>query len=75
MNEVYELELLVNAPYEKVLYGYGKGFEKNGWNPQTVSEEKTNALISAAKDAESVAITLNDNQDKTTTVVVSIQMQ
>lgn len=75
MNEVYELELLINAPYEKVLYGYGKGFEKCGWNPQTVTQEKTNALISATKDTESAAITINDNQDKTTSVVVSLQMQ
>lgn len=75
MNEVYELELLIDAPYDKVLYGYGKGFKDCGWNPQTVSQDDTSTLISAIKNNESAAITLNDNQHKTTTVVVSIQMQ
>lgn len=72
---VFEVDLTINSSFDKALYGFGEGYKKAGWDTQTVSEDKTNALISAIKGDESAAISINDNGDKTTTVVLSVQMK
>lgn len=71
--ESYEAEFLIKGSFNNISYGYGKGLTDAGWNPQTVSQDKTSALISASKDNINAAITISNNADGTVSVVVSTQ--
>lgn len=72
-SEAYEAEFLIKGAFDNISYGYGKGLTDAGWDAQTISQDKTSALISATKDDVSAAITISGNSDGTVSVVVSAQ--